>query len=106
MGNKKTSPARTPEARENQIINLAVNEAERRLLNGTASSQIITTLLKLASTKAQLELEKLRSDVALQKAKEQEIRDKASNSDLYAQALAAFRSYKGDDDEEEYEDDE
>lgn len=106
MGKKSRSPARTPEARENQLINLAVNEAERRLNNGTASSQIITTLLKLGTIKAQLELEKLRSDVALQKAKEQEIKDKASNNDLYAQALAAFRSYKGDnvDEDEFYED--
>lgn len=108
MAKRKQTPAKTPEARENQLINLAVEETERRLLNGTASSQIITTLLKLATTKAQLELEKLRSDIALQQAKEQEIADKASNSDLYANALAAFRSYKGDfrgDEEDDDEDD-
>lgn len=105
MGKRKQTPARTPEARENQLINLAVDETERRLRNGTASSQILTVLLKLATTKAQLELEKLRSDIALQKAKEQEIEDKASNSDLYARALAAFKSYKGDiGDEDEYDD--
>ena len=108
MAKRKQTPAKTPEARENQLINLAVEETERRLLNGTASSQIITTLLKLATTKAQLELEKLRSDIALQQAKEQEIADKASNSDLYAKALAAFRSYKEDfrgDEEDDDEDD-
>ena len=109
MAKRKQTPAKTPEARENQLINLAVEETERRLLNGTASSQIITTLLKLATTKAQLELEKLRSDIALQQAKEQEIADKASNSDLYAKALAAFRRSNGafrgdeeDDDEDDY----
>lgn len=107
MGKRKQAAAKTPEARENQLINLAVEETERRLLNGSASSQIITTLLKLATTKAQLELEKLRSDIALQQAKEQEIADKASNSDLYAKALEAFRTYKGDfrgdnDDEDDY----
>lgn len=96
MSKRKQPPARTPEARENQLINLAVDEIERRLMNGTASSQILTALLKLATTKAQLELEKLRSDISLQRAKEQEIADKASNSDLYAKALEAFRSYKGD----------
>lgn len=107
MAKRQQTPARTPEARENQLINLAVEETEKRLRNGTASSQIIVTLLKLATTRAQLELEKLRSDVSLQKAKEQEIKDKASNADLYAQALAAFRSYRGDpseEDEEEFED--
>lgn len=106
MAKRKPTPARSPEARENQLINLAVDETERRLRNGTASSQIITTLLKLATTKAQLELEKLRSDISLQKAKEQEIEDKASNKDLFAQALEAFRSYRGDVDEEDEEYDE
>lgn len=106
MPKRKQTPARTPEARENQLINLAVDETEKRLRNGTASSQIIVTLLKLATTRAQLELEKLRSDIALQQAKEQEIADKASNSDLYAQALEAFRKYKGDEQEDEYEYDE
>lgn len=101
MAKRKQTPARTPEARENQLINLAVDETERRLRNGTVSSQILTVLLKLATTRAQLELEKLRSDIALQRAKEQEIEDKASNSDLYANALAAFKSYRGDIDEEE-----
>lgn len=104
MGKRKQTPARTPEGRENQLINLAVEETERRLRNGTASSQIITTLLKLATTRAQLELEKLRSDISLQRAKEQEIDQKASNGDLYAEALAAFKSYKGDySDDSEYD---
>lgn len=102
MPKRKQLPARNPEAREQQLINLAVDEAERRLIDHTASSQIITLLLKLATTRAQLELEKLRSDISLQKAKEQEISDKASNSDLYAQALKAFKEYKG----EKFDDDE
>lgn len=106
MPKKKQVPAQTPEARENQLINKAVNEVERRLDNGTISSQLLTLLLKLATTKYQLEIEKLRSDISLQQAKEQEIEDKASNSDLYAQALMAFRSYKGDISEEDEYDDE
>lgn len=103
MAKRKQTHAKTPEAEESYLINLAVQEAKRRLENHTASSQIIVTLLKHATTKAQLELEKLRSDISLQKAKEQEIEDKASNSDLYAEALAAFRNYKGDREEDEYD---
>lgn len=96
---KKTTRgvAISPEARHNQLINLAVDEAERRLRNGTASSQIITTLLNFASVKARLELEKMRSDISLAKAKEKEITDKANNSELYAQALEAFKSYRSND---------
>lgn len=103
MARKNQAPARTPEAREKQLINLAVDETERRLKNGTISSQLLTVLLKLATTKAQLELEKLRSDISLQRAKEQEIEDKASNSDLYAEALKAFKEYKGEKGDEEYD---
>lgn len=105
MGKKNQTPARTPEGRENQLINLAVDEVERRLRNGTVSSQILTVLLKLATTRAQLELEKLRSDISLQRAKEQEIEDKTSNSELYAKALEAFKKYKGDESEEEFYED-
>lgn len=102
MPKRKQTPAKTPEARENQLINLAVDEVERRLRNGSISSQLLTVLLRLATTKAQLELEKLRSDISLQKAKEQEIADKASNGDMYEKALEAFRSYRGDSIDEEH----
>lgn len=101
MAKRKQLPARTPEARENQLIAKAVNEVERRLDDGSISSQLLTVLLKLATAKYQLELEKLRSDIDLQHSKVQEIEDKSTSSDKYAKALAAFRSYKGDMDEDE-----
>lgn len=106
MAKRRQIPARTPEARENQLINLAVNEVEKRLKDGSISSQLLAILLKLATTRAQLELEKIRSDIALQKAKEEEIKKKESDSDLYNEALNAFRSYNGSNSEydEEYED--
>lgn len=100
MAKRKQTPARTLEGRQNQLVNLAVEEAEKRLRNGTASSQIITTLLKWASIEAELKLEQMRTDIALSKAKEREIEAKANSNDLYAKALAAFKNYKGDDEEE------
>lgn len=57
---KKIRPALTPEARENQMISLAVDLAEKQLMEGTASSQVITHYLKLGSTKERLEKEKLK----------------------------------------------
>ena len=50
-------PALTPEARENQLISLAVDLAEKQLQEGTASSQVITHYLKLGSTKERIEKE-------------------------------------------------
>lgn len=104
MARRKQIPARTPEARENQLINMAVDETERRLRNGTISSQLLAILLKLATTRAQLELEKLRSDIALQKAKEKEIGEKSTDRELFEEALKAFKSYRGDLEDEDEDD--
>ena len=42
-GSKRTiRPALTPEARENQLIELAMDLVEKRILEGTASSQETT----------------------------------------------------------------
>ena len=63
-------PALTPESRENQLVSLAINLAEKQLREGTASSQVITHYLKLGSTQAKLEQEKLKQENELLKANE------------------------------------
>lgn len=40
--NQRIRPALTPEARENQLISLAIDLVEQRLIDGTASSQETT----------------------------------------------------------------
>lgn len=52
---RKRRTAMSVEARENQMIALAVDLAEKQLMEGTASSQVITHYLKLGSTKERLE---------------------------------------------------
>ena len=59
---RKIRPALTPEARENQLISLAVDLAEKQLQEGTASSQVITHYLKLGSMRERLEREKLEEE--------------------------------------------
>lgn len=95
MARKKQPAAKTLAGRQNQLVNLAAEEAERRLRDGTASSQIITTLLKFGSVMAQLELEKMKNDIALSQAKKEELEARANGNELYEQALAAFKSYQG-----------
>ena len=70
---KKIRPALTPEARENQLISLAVDLAEQQLRDGTASSQVITHYLKLGTTRERLEKELLEREVELKKAKTESI---------------------------------
>lgn len=104
MPKTRSTPARTIKGRENQLIAKAVNEVEKRIDNGTVSSQLLAILLKMATTKYQLEIEKIRSDTALQAAKEKEIRTKALDGQKYEEALAAFKKYRGIEDEEDYDD--
>lgn len=98
-------PARTPEGRENQLINLAVDLAEKKLRDGTASSQIIALLLNLATTKTKLELERIRRDILLKEAKAKEIKSVEELKELYAESIEAMRRYRGEDDSdyEEYD---
>ena len=92
---KKMRPALTPEARENQMIALATDLAEQQLRDGTASSQIITELLKRGSQKHQYELEKLREENELLKAKTEAIQSAAKMEELYSKAIEAMRMYSG-----------
>lgn len=88
-------PAMTPDARENQMINLAVDLAERQLEEGTASSQVITHFLKLGSSKERLEREKLEEENKLLRAKTESLQSQKRVEELYAEALAAMRRYNG-----------
>ena len=102
---RKIRPALTPEARENQLISLAVDLVEQRLIDGTASSQETTHFLKLGSMKNRLEMEKLEEENRLLKAKTESIQSQKRVEELYAEALNAMRSYAGqagDNDDNEY----
>lgn len=92
---KKPRPALTPEARENQLISRAVDLAERQLIDGSASSQVITHYLKLGTMKNQLELEKLRQENEMLKAKTEAMRSAQKTEELYREALQAMRNYSG-----------
>lgn len=88
-------PASTPEARENQLIALAVDLAEKQLMEGTASSQVITHYLKLGSTKEKLEREILAEQKKLITAKTDALASAKRVEELYANAVTAFRTYSG-----------
>lgn len=99
---KAIRPALTPEARENQMIALAVDLAEQQLREGTASSQVITHYLKLGSTKERLEKEKLEEENKLLRAKTENIKSMKRSEELMEEALRAFRQYNGQVDKDDY----
>lgn len=106
---KAIRPALDPDAREKQLISLAVDLVEQRLLDGTASSQETTHFLKLASNKYKLEVERQKYENELIKAKTKALQDQADMKALYAEAIAAMRRYSGhgsdfdDEDEDDYD---
>ena len=98
---KKIRPAITPEARENQLASLAIDLAEKQLQEGTASSQVITHFLKIASVKERLELEKTRHETELLKAKRESIESANRIEELYVKAIEAMKSYRPSADEDD-----
>ena len=85
----------TPEARENQLIALAVDLAEKQLIEGTASAQVITHYLKLGATTAKLERKNLEEEIKLKEAKTKALESAERVEELYTNAINAIRRYGG-----------
>lgn len=98
---RRMRPALNPDSRENQLVALAVDLAEEQLRNGTASAQVITHYLKLGSSLAQLEKEKIALNNELTKAKTKAVANAEDTKKLYDEAMAYFRRYSGQADSED-----
>ena len=101
VSQRKRRPALTPEARENQLISLALDLAEKQLLDGTASSQVITHFIKRGSAKERLEMEILEKQKDLITAKTEALESQKRVEELYADALNAMKRYSGQGDYDE-----
>ena len=105
---RKSGQRKNTRNKENQLISMAMDLAEEKLKNGTASSQLITHFLKLGTVREQLENEKLRSDLEVAKAKILDIQSRQDIKELYEKAINAMNIYGGttNRDQEEGDDDE
>lgn len=92
----RRKPATTPEARENELVSLAMDEAERQMREGAASSQVITHFLKAGSIREKLEHERLVNENELTKSKIEQIESQKRMEELYGEAIKAMRDYAGD----------
>lgn len=99
---RRMRPALTPEARENQLISLAIDLAEKQLMEGTASSQVITHYLKLGSSKERIEKEILEKQKDLIEAKTNAYKSTEELKELYDNAINAMRNYSGHGGDDEY----
>lgn len=91
-------PAKTLEAREKEMILLAVDAAEKQLREGKAAPSTINHYLKLGTIAHQLELEKLRHENELLQARTENLKSLTRMEELYEEAINALRSYQGSDD--------
>lgn len=100
----RSSPGATAEARENELIALAYDLAEQRLINGTATSQEVVHFLKMGSIRQREELEKLKKENELLVAKTEALHSSTANESAYREVIEALRSYQPTPDEEDYDD--
>ena len=91
----------SPESRENMMISLAMDNAEEQLRSGNASSQVIVHFLKLGSQRERQEKEKLEEEVKLLRAKTKVLETADQTSQLYEEAIKAFKSYNGVEDDDQ-----
>ena len=85
----------TVENREQYLIDLAYRAAEFQLRNGSASASTINQLLKLGTVRAEIELQKLRTDNDLTLAKTRATEASANKDDELAAVISAMNKYKG-----------
>lgn len=92
-------PDFTAAARERRLVGLAYDEAERRLKDGTASSEMVCHFLRVGSSKEYLEKQILEGKAELTKAKTEMFKAQQKSEEMFVEAMSAFRSYKGDDED-------
>ncbi len=101
-------PALTPEDAEDDLVALAVNLARQRLIDGTASNQLVSDIIKRGTVKEQLQKEKLMRENELLRVKAEAITSMKAMEELYNNAINAMKSYSGEDndlDDFDYDDD-
>lgn len=92
---KRTNkPAVDPESREKQLVNLAVDLAERQLMDGTAPPSVINHFLKIASKRESLERDILEKQAELIQSKAKNISKDRDAEELAKAAIEAMKSYK------------
>jgi len=94
-GRERRPPARTPEAREDELSSAAYDLAEDQIRSGTASSQVITHFLKAGSRRERMEQLRMEHEIELMQVKKEQLEGQKRVEELYVSALEAMRSYSG-----------
>ena len=93
-GIQQSAPALSPEEWENRLIAKSFQLAEERIDNGTATAAEIVHFLKAGSVKQREEMEKLREENALLRAKTSAIESEKDRAILYRDVILALGNYR------------
>lgn len=88
--------ATTPESSEHRAAALAMKLALKKLEDGTASNQLIIEMIRLGSTESALKKERMEQEIELITAKTDSIKSEKRSEELFADAIAAMKKYRGD----------
>lgn len=91
---QQSSPCLSPEEWENRLIALSYDAVEQRILNGTATAAEYVHFLKAGSQKQREEMEKLKEENALLRAKTSAIESEKDRAQFYRGVIDALRNYR------------
>lgn len=104
MGRPRKSAARTPEAREQEMIALAMDLAEQKLRDGSAPAPLVMLFAKAGLDRERLEREGLEINNRLGHTKASQIEQMTQSNEKLDRVFKALRTYQGMPDEDEGED--
>ena len=90
-------PATTLQGRQDQLTAAAYDLAEEQIVAGTASSQILTHFLKAGSVREQEEIDRIKAENELLRARVENLSQAGDLAALTQAAIDAFRAYSGQD---------
>ena len=90
-------PASSPEEREDQLISMAFDLAERQIEAGTASAQVISHFLKAGARRERLEQERIARENHLLEVRAERLASERNIEELYSEAISAMKRYSGQD---------
>ena len=88
------SPPLTPEEWENRLIAKSFKAVEERIDNGTATAAEYVHFLKAGSARQREEMEKLKEENALLRAKTSAIESEKDRASLFRDVIAALGNYR------------
>lgn len=98
---RKTPPDISSSAIEKRLIAKSYAEAERRIDNGTATSEMICLFLKAGSSKQFIEEQKAQAELDYTRAKVALVESQIKTEEMFTEAMKSMRIYHGDIDDVE-----